>query len=71
MTYSMWEGDESGLTLKPGAEKPSMPGDEDAVLVKVFESDSFEEAVQIQYDHYGWGTYEPFDFKAFRDQKQS
>jgi hypothetical protein len=59
--FSMWAGEESGGTLKRGHDKPTLPGDHDAVLVKAFEASSWNEACQVQYDHYGWGIYTPHD----------
>lgn len=59
--YSIWAGEESGITLKQGPDKPTHPGDADAELVMVFEAADWDEAVQRQYDHYGWGYYRPMD----------
>lgn len=56
MVYSIWEGEESGITLKKGAEKPSQPDDFDAVKVKEFEAASWEEACRVRDAHYGWKT---------------
>jgi hypothetical protein len=58
--YSIWEGERSGITLMVGPEKPAYSGDDlDAVKVKEFEATSWNEACQVQYDHYGWGRYRP------------
>lgn len=59
--FSIWEGQESGITLKRGSDKPNQPGDEDAVKVKEFQASSYNEACQIQHDHYGWGLYKRHD----------
>lgn len=58
--FSMWAGERSGITLKRGIDPPRQtPDDIDAELVKVFDAPSWEVACQVQYDHYGWGTYKP------------
>ena len=57
--FTLWEGEESGITLKRGPDKPPYPSDSDAVMVKEFQASSWNEACQIEADHYGWGTYQP------------
>jgi hypothetical protein len=63
--YSLWEGEECSVTLVRGTDPPTYatgePMDPGAVLVKVLEAASWNEACQIQNDHFGWGHYEPQD----------
>jgi hypothetical protein len=60
--FSIWEGEDSGITLKRGHDKPAItPDDHDAQLVLAFDAPSWNEACQVQNDHYGWGHYQPHD----------
>jgi hypothetical protein len=62
-TFSIWEGKECGISLVRGASPPTFatgePMDPGSVWVKAFEAASWNEACQVQHDHYGWGYYEP------------
>jgi hypothetical protein len=64
-TFSLWEGEECGISLVRGASPPTYangePMDPDSVLVKVFEAASWYEACQVQDEHYGWGRYKHSD----------
>lgn len=64
-TFSIWEGEECGISLVRGADPPTFangePMDPGAVRVKAFEAASWNEACQVQDEHYGWGHYEPQD----------
>jgi hypothetical protein len=63
--FSIWEGHHCGIALKQGDGPPMFADgrlqDPDAVAVKVFRAATWNEACQVQYDHYGWGRYEPHD----------
>jgi hypothetical protein len=65
MIYSIWEGDECGITLKPGDGPPTWGQNggpmDGSVCVLVFEAETWEGACQREYDHYGWGKYVPMD----------
>jgi hypothetical protein len=64
-TFSLWEGAECGISLVRGAGPPTCANgelmDPGTTLVKAFEAASWNEACQVQHDHYGWGRYEPSD----------
>jgi hypothetical protein len=61
--FSIWEGDECGITLGRGVDPPTCgdgsPLDLNAVKVLEFKAASWDEACQRQNDHYGWGRYVP------------
>jgi len=63
--FSIWQGEQSGICLKRGGGPPVFADgtleDPDAVKMKEFQAASWNEACQIQCDHYGWGTYTPID----------
>lgn len=60
-TYSIWEGAGCGITLKRGTDPPAYangePIDATAVMVMTFDAPGWNEACQVQNDHYGWGVY--------------
>ena len=61
--FSIWEGEEFGITLKRGNEIPRYKNgkvmDETANKIYEFEANSWEEACQKQNDYFGWGEYIP------------
>lgn len=64
-TFSISAGEESGITLKRGAGPSTFANGElqapDAVLIKEFKAASWDEACQIENDHYEWGHHMPND----------
>lgn len=69
-TYQIWEDQsEEGwdcitLSSKEHCESnPEMLG-LNSIIIMEFQAESDEAAIQVQYDHYGWGTYKPFDYEV-------
>lgn len=64
MIFTIWESEICGITLKEGGSLPMIGNtveDTEAIKILEFEAASWNEACQIQNDHYGWGKYIPMD----------
>ena len=57
--FCIWEDPGCSITLRRGPDPD--PTDAAPVLVKAFDAASWQEARQVQYDHYGWGRCEVED----------
>lgn len=61
MVWSIWEGQR--VQMVAGSDPPirgdGSLDDPEAVKVKEFEAESYEAAMQVWNDHYGWGKYKP------------
>lgn len=62
MQYQIWTSTDGSISLFPVTSKVAASlQNRGAELVLEFEADSFEQAVQVEYDHFGWGTYQPME----------
>jgi hypothetical protein len=57
--YSAWGKDGTDFIVVPGTDRPK-PGTPGMHLLKVFEADSWDEAMRLYHEWQGGGPYKPF-----------